>query len=83
MIINELKKIQNKNATISIAHKLYGNQNIKVAFQLLNTEKRLGFLIGEQEIYIEKDKISRYGIEDNEYYFADEIMEIRIKLHGQ
>lgn len=80
MIEKELKKIQGRDVLIQIAHKLYGNQKIKCAFQLLNTEKRLGFVIGEQEIYIEKDKIIHYGAQNGAYYFTDDVMEVKITL---
>lgn len=78
-LIKELKKIENKNVWIHITHDLYGNQNIKCAFQLLNDEERLGFLIGEQEIYINKSEICNIGIKGNLVYFADDIMCIKIR----
>ena len=52
-----LKKINGENVWIHITHDLFGNQNLKCAFQLLNNEEHLGFLINGQEIYIEKSKI--------------------------
>lgn len=78
-LIKELKKIENKNVWIHITHDLYGNQNIKCAFQLLNDEERLGFLIGEQEIYINKSEICNIGIKGNLVYFADNVMCIKIR----
>ena len=81
--MNGIKELQGQQVLIQIAHKLYGDQKIKCAFQLLEDEKRLGFLVGKQEIYIAKDKIVRYGIEGNLCYFADDLMEIKIKLHEQ
>ena len=78
-IIEELKKIEGSNVWIHIGSKLYGDQNLKCAFRLLNDEERLGFLIKGQEIYIEKNKICNIGIKGELLYFADEIMCIKIR----
>ena len=78
-LINELKKIEGENVWVHIWHKLYGDQNLKCAFQLFNNEKHLGFLIGSQEIYIEKEKICDIGIKGELFYFADDIMCIKIR----
>jgi hypothetical protein len=78
-LTKELKKIEDKNVWIHITHDLYGNQNIKCAFQLLDDEERLGFLVGEQEIYINKNEICNIGIKGNLIYFADNIMCIKIR----
>ena len=78
-LIETLKQIEGENVWIHVTHDLYGNQNIKCAFQLLNDEERLGFLVGEQEIYINKIEICNIGIKGNLIYFADDIMCIKIR----
>ena len=78
-IIKELKKIEGICVKINIDHKLYGSQNLQVALQLINDEERLGFLVNEQEIYIEKNKISNVGAKEELWYFADEVMCIKIR----
>lgn len=78
-LIEELKKIEGTNVGVHIENALYGDQNVKCAFQIVNDEKRLGFLVNGQEIYIEKDKIKNIGIKGGLYYFADEIMCIKIR----
>lgn len=78
-LAEKLKKINGENVWIHVAHDLYGGQNLKCAFQLLDNEERLGFLIGEQEIFIEKNKICNIGSQDDLYYFADELMCIKIR----
>ena len=75
----KLKKINGENVWIHIKHDLYGDQNLKCAFQLLDNEERLGFLIGEQEIFVEKDRICNFGEQDDLIYFADELMCIKIR----
>ena len=83
-IIEEaLKKYQWEGATISISHKLYGNQKIKLKLDCIFDNKRIGFRVKNgQEIFVYKDEIVSYGIKDG-IYFADQLMEIKIKLHGQ
>ena len=78
-LIEVLKKIEGKNVWINITHDLYGDQNIKCAFQLLNDGERLGFLVGEQEIYINKNEICNIGIKGNLVCFADKVMCIKIR----
>ena len=78
-IIEELKKINGNNVWIHIQHDLYGDLNLKCAFQLLSDEERLGFSINQQEIYIEKNRIKNIGVQDNLYYFADDLMCIKIR----
>jgi hypothetical protein len=78
-LIEELKKIEGSNVWVHIGHKLYGDQNVKCAFQIVNDEKRLGFCVNNQMIYIDKDNICNSGIKGELYYFADEIMCIKIR----
>lgn len=78
-IIEALKKIEGLKVQINIGHKLYGDQNVKCALRLLNDEERLGFLIGEQEIYIYKKDIKNVGIKEELWYFADDVMCIKIR----
>lgn len=83
-MIEILKKINGECVWIHIKHDLYGEQNLKCAFQLLSDEERLGFLMGKQEIYIEKSKIKNMGVQDNLFYFADNLMCVKIrKMQGQ
>ena len=77
--IETLKRINGKNVWIHVAHDLYGNQNLKCAFQLLNDEERLGFSLEEQEIYINKNEIKNVGVQDNLFYFTDDLMCIKIR----
>ena len=78
-LIEALKKIERNNVCVDITHKLYGDQNIKCAFRLVNDGERLGFLVGEQEIYINKNEIRDFGIKGKLVYFADEVMCIKIR----
>ena len=83
--INMLEKILKENkgldAIISISHKLYGPQKIKCELDYIFDNERIGFRVKNgQEIFIYKSDIIYYGIKDG-IYFADNIMEIDIKLN--
>lgn len=81
-IIEEaLKRNKGEDATISIFHKLYGGtQKIQLKLDYICDEERVGFRVKNgQEIFVYKKDIIRYGIKDG-IYFADELMEISIKL---
>ena len=78
-LIEELERIEGANVWINIGHKLYGDQNVKCAFHIVNNEERLGFSVNGQEIYIEKNKICNIGIKQDLYYFSDEVMCLKIR----
>ena len=85
--INILEEAFNKNngkdAMISISHKLYGNQKIKCKLDYIFDNRRIGFkVVNGQDIFIYRSDIKSYGVKDG-IYFADDIMEIKIKLHEQ
>ena len=85
--INILEEAFHKNngrdAAISISHKLYGNQKIRCELDYIFDNERIGFkTINEQEIFIYRKDLIDYGVEDG-IYFADNVMDIRIKLNEQ
>ena len=76
-----LRENKGKDAIISIFHKLYGSQKIKCELDQIFDSERIGFRVKNgQEIFIYKSDIVDYGIKDG-IYFADNIMEINIKLN--
>lgn len=76
-----LRENKGKDAIISISHKLYGSQKIKCELDHIFDSERIGFRVKNgQEIFIYKSDIVDYGIKDG-IYFADNIMEINIKLN--
>ena len=83
-IIEEaLRKHNGEDAAVSIFHKLYGKQKIKLKLDCVLDENKIGFRAGNgQEIFVYKNEIIDYGTKDG-IYFADDLMEIRIKLHRQ
>lgn len=78
-LIEGLKGIEGENVWINIGHKLYGDQNVKCAFHIMNDEKHLGFSVNGQDIYIEKNKICNIGVKENLYYFSDDVMCLKIR----
>lgn len=80
-IIEEaLKKHEGEDATVSISHKLYGEQKIKLKLDCIFDERRIGFKVKNgQEIFVYRDEIVDCGTKDG-IYFADELMQINIKL---
>lgn len=85
--INILKEAFRKNngadAIISISHKLYGKQKITCALDGFCDEQRIGFRVKNgHDIFIYSGDLRSYGVEDG-IYFADNIMEIKIKLNEQ
>lgn len=77
--IEELDKINGEHVKIEIVHKLYGNQGIEYDLCILNDEGRLGFIINQQEIYLNKWDIIDCGVIKGMYFWADKIMTIKIQ----
>ena len=70
-----------KDAIISISHKLYGSQKIGCNLDYIFDSERIGFRVKNgQEIFIYRSDVIDYGVKDG-IYFADNIMEINIKLN--
>ena len=80
----ELKKYEGEMAIISISHKLYGEQKIKCKLHWILNENKIGIKVKKDyEIYMYRNEIVDYGIEDGIIYFADDLMRVDIKLHRQ
>lgn len=78
-----LREHNGEDAMISISHKLYGEQKLKLKLDYIIDEERIGFSAKSgQEIFIYKKDLVDYGTKDG-IYFADDLMEIRVKLHRQ
>lgn len=77
-----LKRYNGENAIVSISHALYGDQKLKCKLDCIFDEQRVGFRIGNQEIFVYRNEIVDCGIE-GDIYFADDLMKIKIKLHKQ
>ena len=83
--INILEKTLRENkgidAIISISHKLYGVQKVKCKLDYIFDNDRIGFRVKNgQEIFIYKSDLIDCGVKDG-IYFADNMMEINIKLN--
>lgn len=83
--INILEKSLRENngadVMVYISHILYGNQKLKCNLDYIFDNEHIGLCVGKQRLYINQQDIVDYGINDG-IYFADDIMEIRIKLNS-
>lgn len=77
--IKEIKNMEGKRVSIQTNHKLYGSQKIETNFKIIDDASRLGFKINTQDIYIEKEGLSNFGIIEGMYYFANDLMRIELK----
>ena len=76
-----LVNVQGEDAVISISHKLYGSQQIKCELDYILDDERIGFKAPNgQEIFMYRVNLVDCGT-SNGIYFADDIMEINIKLN--
>lgn len=77
-IVEELNKIKGQDVKIYIDHKLFGKQQIEMAFDP-ETELGVGFRCKNQSIYINENDIINYEINDNSIVVNGELMCIRIE----
>ena len=76
-----LKRNKGEDAIISISHKLYGNQKLKLKLDCIVDENRIGVRVKNgQEIFVYKNEMIDCGIKDG-IYIADDLMKISIKLN--
>ena len=75
-----LRENQGASVLVYTSHCFYGDQKIKCNLDYIFDANRVGFRVGEQEIYIYRNEIKDFGIKDG-IYFTDSIMKIRIKLN--
>ena len=82
-LIEALEKNRGAGAIISICHQLYGNQKVKCDLDYIFDTDRVGVRVKSgQEIFIYRKNLISYGTKDG-IYFADDLMEIKIKLDVQ
>ena len=76
-IIDALKNIEGKIVNIFTNHKLYGKQNIQMCF-VPETEIGLGFRCRDQVIYISKEDVVDWEIDDDKISINGKMMSIDI-----
>ena len=76
-LIEALKKIQGRQVDIYTEHKLFGSQHIQMAFEP-ETEIGFGLRFKEQIIYIDKDKVRDWCVEDSQIRINSDLMQIII-----
>lgn len=79
MLEKALNKIRGADVMVCISHRLYGDQKIKCNnFDYILDDEHIGVCIGGHRIYMNKRDLRYCGTKNN-IYFADDVMEIRIK----
>lgn len=76
-IIEALKEIKNTDVNIYTDHKIFGKQHVAIKFEP-EVEIGLGFHCKEQIIYIDKEDIVDYYIEDDKIVINGTLMSITI-----
>lgn len=79
-LIDALKEIKGKNVDIYTEHKLFDKQHIQMKF-VPETEERWGFRVHGQAIYIDKDDVVSYEVDDGRIVINGNRMTIKIILN--
>lgn len=81
ILAKALKEYNGKDAIVSISHKLYGLQKIQTQLDFIMDNERIGVRVKNgQEIFVYQKDLVDYSTKDG-IYFADDLMEIIIKLN--
>lgn len=76
-----IMQFKGKTVRTYINHKLYGNQKAKLYnFQPLCVDNKIGFIIGEQEIFLYLDEIENMELSKNALQITGKLQEIVIEL---
>lgn len=76
-LIDALKEIEGKNTDVYTEHKLFGGQHIQMKF-VPETEAGWGFRVRGQAIYIDKDDVVSYEVDDRRVVINGNMMTIKI-----
>lgn len=76
-IIEALKNFKGKNVNIYTEHKLFGKQHLQMRFKP-ETEIGFGFHVCGQIIYIDKNDIISYELDDKNIIINSNMMNIKI-----
>ena len=76
-LIDALKEIKGEIADIYTEHKLFEGQHIQMKF-VPETEVGFGFRVHEQAIYIDKDDVISYEVDDGRIAINGSRMTIKI-----
>ena len=79
-LIDALKEIEGENTDIYTNHKLFGGQHIQMKF-VPETEAGWGFRVHGQAIYIDKDDVVSYEVDDGRIVINGNRMTIKIILN--
>lgn len=79
-LIDALKEIKGKNVDIYTEHKLFDKQHIQMKF-VPETEAGWGFRVYGQAIYIDKDDVVSYEVDDGRIVINGNRMTIKIILN--
>lgn len=76
-LIDALKEIEGENTDIYTSHKLFGGQHIQMKF-VPEIEAGWGFRVHGQAIYIDKDDVVSYEVDDGMIIINGNRMTIKI-----
>lgn len=79
-LIDALKEMKGKTADIYTGHKLFGKQHIQMKF-VPEIEAGWGFRVHGQAIYIDKDDVVSYEVDDGRIVINGNRMTIKIILN--
>lgn len=79
-ILEALRETKDKNVNIYTEHKFFGKQHIQMKF-VPETEAGWGFRVYGQAIYIDKDDVVSYEVDDGRIVINGNRMTIKIILN--
>lgn len=75
-----IKQFMGQAVVVCISHKIYGNQELKIRkFQPLCNDDRVGFVVGNQEVFLELDEIENIDVADDTVRLQSDLLSIQIK----
>ena len=76
---NEWNQLHNLKGEVTLSHCLFGKQSYKCdTVQIINDEKKIGVLIKGEELFVDKQKVVEFCVNEDNCMVRDELLKIII-----
>lgn len=78
-----LRKLENKQTRVLLKHSLWGNQAFTTdALHIIDDTDRVGVVFKGQELFIHKNRIINFGVDESKLWVSDGRLTIEINVNN-
>lgn len=76
---NKWNELQEKSGKVVLEHKLFGKQEYECGdIQVVNDDEKIGVKIKGQELFVRKQNLVEFEIDETRYAVSDDLLEISV-----